>query len=266
MFRSYLSNRKQMVDINGHFSPPTDINISVLQGSILGPILFLCFINDLSSATDLFTLLFADDTCALASNSNLPDLIQKCNQEINKIAIWLKSNKLAVNVGKCKFLIFHNKGKKIDLENLSLDFNFNDPQQNDPHKIIPLERIYNLHPNPELRSYKYLGILLDEYLSFNYHYDLICKKISKGLFCLKRAKNILNIKSLKSMYFALVHSHLLYCSLVVGCTSESNIKRVSILQKKQSELYPMLITTPTPFHCSKTSKSCHLKKVYILTK
>ena len=80
---------------------------------------------------------------------------------MNKIAIWLNDNKLAVNVGKCKFLIFHNRGKKVDLGNITLNFKSNDPQQNDPDKIVPLERIHNLNTNPDLESYKYLGVLLD---------------------------------------------------------------------------------------------------------
>jgi Reverse transcriptase (RNA-dependent DNA polymerase) len=70
-FASYLSNRKQCVDINGQFSKPRSINISVMQGSVLGPILFLIFINDLTKATSLKTLLFADDACSLHADKNL---------------------------------------------------------------------------------------------------------------------------------------------------------------------------------------------------
>ncbi len=89
-FKSYLSERKQVVDINGHISNSLDIIISVLQGSILGPILFLCFINDLHEVTKLLTLMFADNTCCLNSNKNLNTLIAETNVEINKIAIWFR--------------------------------------------------------------------------------------------------------------------------------------------------------------------------------
>ena len=112
-FKSYLTNRSQCVDINGHISSPKNIDISVMQGSVLGPLLFLCFVNDLHTASKLFTLLFADDTCCLASGKNLIQLIQFCNEELQKIANWFSANKLAVNVGKCKFIFFHNKGKKL---------------------------------------------------------------------------------------------------------------------------------------------------------
>jgi len=78
--------------------------ISILQGSILGPILFLCYINDLYRVTDLFTLMFADDTFSAKSGSNLDLLVQHVNTEINKMAIWFHANKLAVNKSKTKYI------------------------------------------------------------------------------------------------------------------------------------------------------------------
>ncbi len=95
-FRSYLSDRSQSVDINGNLSRLRKIKISILQGSILGPILFLCYINDLHLATSLFTLMFADDTFSLKSGSDLKTLISLVNAEINKMALWFRANKLAV--------------------------------------------------------------------------------------------------------------------------------------------------------------------------
>ena len=113
-FRSYLSNRTQIVDINGCHSRLKNILISILQGSILGPILFLCFINDLHHVTSLLTLMFADDTFSLESGNDLNTLILNVNLEINKMAIWFRANKLAVNISKTKYMIFRMKGKKIE--------------------------------------------------------------------------------------------------------------------------------------------------------
>ena len=87
-----------------------------MQGSVLGPLLFICFINDLYTASKLFTLLFADDTCCLSAGKNLKDLIKFCTEELQKIANWFSAIKLAINVNKCKYIIFNNKGKKIPLE------------------------------------------------------------------------------------------------------------------------------------------------------
>ena len=116
-FTSYLDGRSQCVDINGHLSKERSISISVLQGSILGPLLFLCFINDLHTVTDLLTLLFADDTAGLKSGSNLNELIVKVNVEIDKLANWFRVNKTTVNVSKTKYVIFKPKGVKINIEN-----------------------------------------------------------------------------------------------------------------------------------------------------
>jgi hypothetical protein len=113
-FRSYLSERQQIVDINGTFSKKRQIKISILQVSILGTILFLCFINDLYRVTNFLTLMFADDTFCLKSNVDLKTLIHNVNREINLMAVWFRANKLAVNISKTKYMIFTMRGKKID--------------------------------------------------------------------------------------------------------------------------------------------------------
>jgi hypothetical protein len=105
-FKSYLSDRTQFVDIDGNFSSEKDILTCILQGSILGPILFLCYINDLYHVSQALTLMFADDTFALKSDSNIHNLINSINVDINKMAIWFKANKLAVNKTKTKYMIF----------------------------------------------------------------------------------------------------------------------------------------------------------------
>ena len=102
-------------EINGSKSTEKAIDISVLQGSILGPILFLCFINDLHVATWLLILLFADDTAVVDSDSDLPTLIIRVNTELQKIANWFRANKMSVNVSKTKYILFRPRGQKIQL-------------------------------------------------------------------------------------------------------------------------------------------------------
>ena len=144
-FHSYLSNRKQYTEIDGHKSSEKNIDISVLQGSILGPILFLCFINDLHLATWLLTLLFADDTAIIDSDTDLRTLISRVNIEIQKIANWFRSNKMSVNVNKTKYIIFRPRGVKIDvdLNEEGIIYNRNEiGLPDDPDKIFKLGRIY----------------------------------------------------------------------------------------------------------------------------
>jgi hypothetical protein len=232
-FNSYLSERKQVVDIDGHVSGELDIVISVLQGSILGPILFLCFINDLYTVTKLLTVMFADDTCCLNSNKNLPDLIADTNNEINKIAVWFRTNKMALNVSKTKYIIFHSRNKKVDMTNLKLEYNANaQHEQHDNSLISPLERYHDKHEDKNCRAYKLLGIHFDEHLSLNDHVNYLCNKLSRSIYCINQAKNFLTLPALKSLYFALVHSHLMYCPIILSCTSNTNINRIFKLQKK----------------------------------
>jgi hypothetical protein len=156
-----------------------------MQGSVLGPLLFLCFINDLGSVSELYKLLFADDTCALHSDKNFNDLISFANSEIQKMLQWFSANKLSVNISKCKYLIFHNKGKIIpDTPKILFNYNENEGQQ-DPSRIFPIERIKND------KTYKYLGVLLDENLNFNKHTESTCNKLTKALFCITRVKTML---------------------------------------------------------------------------
>ncbi len=105
-FKSYLTGRSQVVDINGTHSNPRNVDISVIQGSILGPILFLIYINDLPNTTSLLTFMFADDTSTLKSNVNLNELVDEINNELRKLATGFRCNKMAVNTSKTKFIIF----------------------------------------------------------------------------------------------------------------------------------------------------------------
>ena len=102
-FTSYLEGRSQCVDIGGNLSSFIELAISVIQGSTLGPLLFLCYINDLWAASSLFSVLFADDTVSLAKGRNLRELTVYVNEELRKLANWFRANKMALNVSKTKF-------------------------------------------------------------------------------------------------------------------------------------------------------------------
>ena len=231
-FSSYLKDRQQKVDINGNLSSAKSLDISVLQGSILGPILFLCYINDLYFSTSLFTSMFADDTACADADTNLDTLINRANIELKKIATWFRANKMAVNISKTKFIIFHNKGKKIDLNGQSIFFDDNEPNESDPQLVTPLERYFNEHEKPDCRAYKLLGIYLDEQLNFNYHTNFLCNKLTRSLFCIRRAKNLLTPQALKTLYHAFIQSHLNYCPIILSGNSAQNFNQIKLIQKK----------------------------------
>jgi hypothetical protein len=140
-FTSYLKDRQQKVNVNGAVSSANTFNISVIQGSILGPILFLIYINDLYTSSKLFKVMFADDTAGLACNKNLILLVEHVNTELKKIARWFRANKMAMNVSKTKFIIFHT---------IELKYDDNEPHENNPNLIKFIERIHTHRQNPSL--------------------------------------------------------------------------------------------------------------------
>jgi hypothetical protein len=232
-FTSYLADRTQQVEIEGNLSNPCPINISILQGSILGPILFLIQINDLPGVTNLKTFLFADDTQGLKGGKVLSNLLDDVNRELQKWAVWFLANKMAVNTAKTKFIIFHTRGRDLNMEGKTIFFDNNPPHlPPNPALISPLERIHSNHPNPDSRSYKLLGILLDEHLSFNANTTLLLSKISKSSFILNRSKHFLPKSSLLTLYYSLIHSHLSYCPIIASCTSKANLNKIFQAQKR----------------------------------
>ena len=161
-FRSYLNKRKQKVFVNGVESDFLKVNSGVPQGSILGPVLFLVYINDIVNATNYFSIrLFADDTSLTAAGKDLDLLLQRINAELPAIYKWLCSNRLTLNLSKTKYLVFQPRQK--------VNSNLHPPL-----KIADqyLEQSYNI---------KYLGLVIDYFLSWHDQFDHISSKISKSV-------------------------------------------------------------------------------------
>ena len=123
-FKSYLSNRQQYVQIHKTKSDTKPITCGIPQGSILGPLLFIIYINDLAQVSEvLCTILFADDTTVTIQGDNESVLINTLNIELEKLNIWLQANKLTINESKSHYMIFHRRRRKIDINNPSLNNN-----------------------------------------------------------------------------------------------------------------------------------------------
>ncbi len=123
--KNYLFNRQQFVTLNGSSSSLLHILLGVPQGSILGPLLFLIYINDLPNCSSLLSLLFADDTTLLDSDSNLQILLARVNLEFKKIVYYFRAHKLALHPGKTKFMIFsHSNLSNVNTPvSIFIDFN-----------------------------------------------------------------------------------------------------------------------------------------------
>ncbi len=230
-FRSYLNNRKQFVSVGGGTSEPRDITLGVPQGSILGPLLFIIYINDLPDASEFMSLLFADDTTLLLSHNDLDTLIINANREFKKICDFFRCNQLSIHPDKTKFILFTTKN--INRNAVRIFCNNNNDNENNHELITPIEQITNESSTPAV---KFLGIYIDPNLNFKFHVNYIKNKLSKSLFAMRAAKNFLSSDSLKMLYNAIFHSHLLYANIIWSCTDKTTLKSVFKLQKNAIRL------------------------------
>ena len=162
-FQNYLENRKQYVFLNGHSSSLLNIDIGVPQGSILGPLLFFIYINDLPDASSLITFLFADDTTLLYSHENIDELILIVNSEFRKVVQFFRQHKLSLHPLKTKFIVFSNSPVVKNM-NIQLFINCNNDDEADPLKCFPISRV---SPNDDIPAVRFLGVFFDQFqLSF----------------------------------------------------------------------------------------------------
>lgn len=219
-FNNYLTNRTQYVVINGVKSSIQSNNCGVPQGSVLGPLLFLIYINDIVNSSNLVRFsLFADDTCVTMANKSIAHLIKSINAELKKINCWFQCNKLSLNVSKTNYIIFKTRNRRVP-ENLD-DIHIDD---------ITINRLSDV---------KFLGIIFNENLNWNTHIYHLCNTISKNVGILSKLKYILPKNILLILYNTLILSYLNYGSYVWGNTYNTHLSKIELLQKKAVRIITM---------------------------
>ena len=217
-FENYLKDRTQFVNFDDNDSTKRHILCGVPQGSILGPLLYLVYVNDIAKACDSSIFSFADDTTMVLSHSNLQTLFENANAHMNELYMWFCANKLSLNAGKTKYIVIRPKQKKCKFDNLKLEI-----------KGMPLQRIGEDCPE---QSTKFLGIYLDEFLNWKAHISHLNRKLSRALFAIKQIKHFFPHDVLKTLYYALVHPHIEYGILAWGGANSSILRHTVVLQKR----------------------------------
>lgn len=224
-FESYLSGRTQIVKIDNTISSEIPVNGGVPQGSILGPLLFLIFINDfcnLNLNCDIIT--FADDTVLVFSAENYTDLYKKIEFALQKANIWFNDNLLKLNVLKTKFIIFSLKVSETTIESLKIH-----------DASCDLESDCTLPTCCEIKrvdSIKYLGIQFDSNLKWKSHINYLLNRLRFINLKFFRLKRLVDHKFLTSLYFAWVQSSINYGITCYASDYYSNIKPLNSLQNK----------------------------------
>ena len=204
-FKSYLSNRTQFTKVGDKLSEVGYVKHGVPQGSVLGPLLFLLYINDITeSSTILQFFLFADDTTVFYSGKNNINTEKLLNNELEKVSKWLSANKLSLNVGKSNFLHFQYGNSKK--EEIKIKIN---------HKEVE-----------EKCSTKYLGTIIDNKLTWKPHIQYIKTKLSKSIGMISKIRYFTTDRILSDLYYSFIQSNINYNLLNWSCANNTNLEPI----------------------------------------
>ena len=202
-FRSNLTNRMQYVSLNDCESSRMLIKCGVPQGYILGPILFILYINHSTSVSKILRLImFADDTNLFLSDKNVADIESRLNSELFSLTDWFQSNSLPLNVKKTSFIVFGNR------------------------KSVDINILINNQSITQLKNTKFLGVVISSDLSWNQRISFVLNKISKTTGIVSKVRHLLPCNLTRHLYLALVQPYISYCNIVWSrCQSSTQLDK-----------------------------------------
>ena len=220
IFSSFLSNRSQQVYINGSLSKLGKVEFGVPQGSVLGPILFSLYINDLPlilSQHNTECHMLADDTTISYENTSIERINSSLQISLNEISQWCKNNHMVLNSSKTKTMVIATTQKHSRYD-LKLNLQIDDKNIN------------------QVKEHKLLGVTIDEQLKWNSHINSVSKKVSKTLYLMHRLRNIIDTDTKILFFNAFIRSHFDYCSTIWDSTDKCYLQKLISLHKRSIKL------------------------------
>ena len=218
-FRSYLTDRKRYVISNGAMSPLGTVKRGVPQGSVLGPVLFCLFINDLPLSIrdqEVACDMFADDATLHTSSKDISVISSRLQQGLDEVSNWCQHNSMALNPAKTESMVVTTRQR---------------------HQLKPLvlNLAFQSQNITQVSEHKLLGVTVDKELKWEAHINNVCKKVSKNVFMLSKLKDYVDI-NIRQIYFnAHIRSHLDYASTVWDGSSEVHLKRLNSLHRRAAK-------------------------------
>ena len=223
-FQSYLNKREQIVSCRNQLSGKCQLQIGVPQGSVLGPLLFLIYVNDINRHVHLGSCsIYADDTLIYCTGNNITELkynIQKCVTVVHE---WYESNKLVINTSKSNVMLLTTRQMLSNMRDTALNVFIGN------HKLVT-------HKLPQCNSIKYLGVDIDNVLSWNLQTDSISKKLVFIISRLSRLKPVLPSQMLMYIYTSIIQPKIDYAISIWGYTTAHNINKVQRLQNRAARI------------------------------
>ena len=216
-FRSYLSNRRHVVRTNNEISKPANVKYGVPQGSTLGPLLFILYVNDLltfvGSVESRGVLMYVDDTVLYATDPKPKNSIRNCQSLLSKLLEWCEVNKLTINVSKTKHMFIpRNKTHNESIKDIFVHIT--------PGKL------------QNVASYKYLGVDLDQTLSFDTMIDTMYNKANRKLYSLKNIRPYITGSVASLIYKTCIRPVMEYADFLVDSCNKQNISKLVRIQKR----------------------------------
>jgi uncharacterized protein YunC (DUF1805 family) len=240
-FKSYLTNRKLLINKDGIESKTYNIKFGCPQGANISPIMFNIFINDIAKLKLRGRLtIFADDICIFYICTNVEQLIKDMQYDLELLHNWFNFNSLTMNINKTKFMII-SRSKNYTVNNT--------PKING----IEIERV---------DCYKYLGLIIDEKLKWTEHIKYIKKKINPMIGVLWRAKGCMPITVRKNIYISLIQSHILYLISIWGSAYQTNLQSINVINNKALKIIYNFHWRKSTYEVYKETQTLSLGSLY----